>query len=127
MNQLISLSIRRLFTEQSSFINDLIMTISLDSVPYTGMMPPSLDQIRYHCQIFGIINCPKPVCKSFKRKIWLYDRGDYDAYRRILSVVNWNDSGNVDSITRDVSSHILEATTRCIPNKYVTVPKSDPK
>ena len=72
------------FAEYSPSILDLIVTNSIDFVPYTGVMPPLLDQIRYHCPVFGIINCPKPVHKCFKHKIWLYDRGDYDEYRRLL-------------------------------------------
>jgi hypothetical protein len=46
------------FAEHSSSILDLIVTNSIDFVPYTGVIPPLLDRIRYHCPVFGIINCP---------------------------------------------------------------------
>jgi hypothetical protein len=42
---------------------------------YAGVGPPLLDQVRYHCPVIGILNAPKPVSKSFKRKIWLYNQG----------------------------------------------------
>jgi hypothetical protein len=86
------------FAEHSSSILDLIVTNSIDFVPYTGVIPPLLDRIRYHCPVFGIINCPKSVHKCFMRKIWLYDRGDYDKYRRILSNIDWNDIFSTDAV-----------------------------
>jgi hypothetical protein len=46
------------FAEHSSSILDLIVTNSIDFVPYTGVILPLLDQIRCHCPVFGIINCP---------------------------------------------------------------------
>jgi hypothetical protein len=37
---------------------------------------------RYHCPIIGFFNIPKISQKNSKRKIWLYDRGDYDKFKQ---------------------------------------------
>lgn len=57
------------FTEHSSSLIDLILTNDVNFVPYAGVGPPLLDQVRYHCPVIGFLNAPKPVSKSFKRKI----------------------------------------------------------
>jgi hypothetical protein len=37
------------FTEHSSSLIDLILTNDVNFVPYAGVGPPLLDQVRYHC------------------------------------------------------------------------------
>ena len=73
------------FTESSSSLLDLFITNDAHIITYCGVGPPLLDQIRFHCPIISLLNFPKCRQKTFKRKIWLYDRGDYDRYRNILS------------------------------------------
>ena len=68
--------------------------------------------------------------KCFKRKIWLYNRGDYDEYRRLLSNIDWNDicsTDDVDLITANSASCITNAAAATIPNRIVTIRKYDPK
>jgi hypothetical protein len=65
------------FTEHSSSLIDLILANDVNFVPYGGVGPPLLYQVRYHCLVIGFLNAPKPVSKSFKRKIWLYNQGDF--------------------------------------------------
>jgi hypothetical protein len=52
--------------------------------------PPLQDLTRYHCPIIGFLNIPKKFPKTSKRKIWLYDRGDYDKFKQYLSDVDWD-------------------------------------
>ncbi|XP_071177472.1 uncharacterized protein [Mytilus edulis] len=117
------------FTEQSSSLIDIIITDNSDFVPYCGVGPPLLDQIRYHCPVMGFINAQKPACLSFKRKIWLYKQGDFDEYRRILTKTNWDRIfalNDVDKINSEISNRILDAAEISIPNRIVTIRKSDP-
>ena len=86
------------FTEHSSSLIDLILTNDVNFVPYAGMGPPLLDQVRYHCPVIGFWNAPKPVSKSFKRNIWLYNQGDFDEYRRLLSLTDWESIFSIDDI-----------------------------
>jgi uncharacterized membrane protein len=51
--------------------------------------PPLLNQVRYHLPITGVLNHPTIVNASFKWKIFLYDKGDYESYRNLLSVVDF--------------------------------------
>jgi hypothetical protein len=46
-------------------------------VTYCGVGPPLQDLTRYHCPIIGFLDIPKISQKPSKRKIWLYDRGDF--------------------------------------------------
>ena len=117
------------FTEHSSSLIDLIFTNDVNFVPYAGVGPPLLDQVRYHCPVIGFLNAPKPVSKSFKRKIWLYNQGDFDEYRRLLSLTDWESIfsiDEIDKITTDISNTILSAADATIPNKLVTIRKQDP-
>jgi hypothetical protein len=56
----------------------------------------------------------------FKRKIWLYNQGDFDEYRRLLSLTDWESifsTDDIDKITTDISNTILSAAEATIPNK----------
>jgi cellulose synthase/poly-beta-1,6-N-acetylglucosamine synthase-like glycosyltransferase len=57
-------------------------------------------------KICSILNAPKPVSKSFKRKIWLYNQGDFDEYRRLLSLTDWESIFSTDDIDK-ISLRIL--------------------
>ncbi|VDI61697.1 Hypothetical predicted protein [Mytilus galloprovincialis] len=117
------------FTESSSSLLDLFITNDAHIITYCGVGPPLLDQIRFHCPIIVLLNFPKCVQKTFKRKIWLYDRGDYDRYRNILSEKNWDsviNLNNVEQFTTEITKTIIEAAEKCIPNKIITVRKNEP-
>jgi hypothetical protein len=66
----------------------------------------------------------------FKRRIWLYDRGNYNLYREKLQRVDWDElinSGNsLDDLCESFSNVILQAAGETIPNKIITVRKTDP-
>ncbi|VDI64806.1 Hypothetical predicted protein [Mytilus galloprovincialis] len=117
------------FTESSSSLLDLFITNDAHIITYCGVGPPLLDQIRFHCPIISLLNFPKCRQKTFKRKIWLYDRGDYDRYRNILSEKNWDsviNLNNVEQFTTEITKTIIEAAEKCIPNKIITVRKNEP-
>ena len=91
--------------------------------------PPLLNQVRYHLPITGVLNHPTIVNASFKRKIFLYDKGDYESYRNILSVVDWDGifrNDDINSITNTITNTILDAANKTIPNRYITVKKDNP-
>ncbi|CAC5418458.1 unnamed protein product [Mytilus coruscus] len=112
------------FTESSSSLLDLFITNDVHIITYCGVGPPLLEQIRFHCPIISLLNFPKCRQKTFKRKIWLYDRGDYDRYPNILSEKNWDsviNSNNVEQFTTEITNTIIEAAEKCIPNKIITL------
>jgi hypothetical protein len=65
----------------------------------------------------------------FRGKIFLYDKGDYESYRNILSVVDWDGifrNDDIDIITNTITNTILDAANKTIPNRYITVKKDNP-
>ena len=86
--------------------------------------------VRYHCPIYGIFKVPKTLHTCFKRRIWLYDRGNYNQYREKLQRVDWDElinSGNsLDDLCESSPNVILQAAGESIPNKIITVRKTDP-
>jgi hypothetical protein len=58
-----------------------------------------------------------------------YNQGDFDEYRRLLSLTDWESifsTDDIDKITTDISNTILSAAESTIPNKFVTIRKQDP-
>jgi hypothetical protein len=88
-----------------------------------------LNQVRYHLPITGVLNHPTIVNASFKRKIFLYDKADYESYRNLLSVVDWDGifrNDDIDIITNTITNTILDAANKTIPNRYIKVKKDNP-
>ncbi|CAC5378414.1 unnamed protein product [Mytilus coruscus] len=119
------------FCENSASIIDLVLSNNSNAVDLVHVGQPFLPaNIRYHSPVYGILKFHKPSNTCFKRKIWLYDRGDYDLFLKMLSDVNWNDfiesSNNVDSLVERFSELLIDFASKAIPNKIITVRKTDP-
>ena len=70
------------FTENSSSLIDILLVNNKNYLIVSGVGDPFLNQeIRYHCQIYGIFKFSKPKFVSFTRHIWNYDQGNYDLLR----------------------------------------------
>lgn len=116
-------------TEHSSSLLDLILVNNPHCILTTEVGPPLLEQVRYHMPTVGIINHPNKLVKAFKRKIFLYDRGNYNMYRQQLAVFDWDAlfvDNDTDSITGKITDEILQAANKCIPNRIITVRKDNP-
>ena len=118
------------YTENSSSLLDLAIVSKPENVVYSGVSSPFIpDLIRYHCPIIVTLKFRKPIQKPFKRHIWLYDKGDYNKYKRLLSENDWSfisAANNVDEIADKVSSIIIEAAKQSIPFKEITVRPNEP-
>ena len=119
------------FTENSSSCIDLISSTDPNVIDLIHVGQPFLNvNVRYHCPIYGIFKVPKKLHTCFKRQIWLYDRGNYNLYREKLQRVDWDElinSGNsLDDLCESFSNVILQAAGETIPNKIITVRKTDP-
>lgn len=120
------------FTEYSSSLIDIIMVTNSNNVVASEVCDPFIpNMVRYHCPIAAILKFLKPQFKTFQRKIWKYDLGDYNKYRYLLRKSGLNDvvsntDGNMDSIVDIISSNILDAAAKSIPNKLVTIRPLDP-
>ena len=70
------------FTEKSSKLIDIILTSDKNNLIYSGVTDPFPNQeTRYHCPVYGIFKFIKHKRKSFSRRIWRYEQGDYDSLR----------------------------------------------
>ena len=120
------------FTENSNSCLDLVIANNRKTVDFVHV-GPSLFQgnIRYHCPTYGIIKICKPSQTCFKRRIWLYDRGDFNLFREKLAAVNWDDifasvNNDLDRVVDLFTNILLKAAADSIPNKVITVRKMDP-
>ena len=116
------------FTESSASIIDLIMVSNINSVDISGVGEPFLMQdIRYHCPTFCIFKFKKHIVKPFSRKIWLYDHGNYNDLRQMISEYNWDSVRNddVNEYANCFSKTLLSLAEQCIPTKHVTIRPRD--
>ena len=64
--------------------------------------------------------------QSYSRKIWYYDRANYDLYRQRLLGCNWNlQDKSVDENVTIISEHILNSADLSIPSQIVTIRPMD--
>ena len=117
------------FTENLSSLIDLLLVSNKDRIIVSGIGDPFLHQdIRYHCPVFGIFNFSKPKIKCFKRRVWQYDRGDYNLIRQKAFSSDWNSLQNPDINIhiKNFYNLLTEFTDSCIPNRHVTIRPTEP-
>ena len=119
------------FTETSSFVIYLAILHNPYIVDRVHVDEPFVHMhLRYHCAIYGILKIENSSHTCLKVKIWLYDSGDYDKFREKLQNANWDDIlnsvNNLDNLVDMCSDIILQATHDTIPNKVISVRKSEP-
>ncbi len=116
------------FTEHSESIIDLLLVSNRDNLVTSGVGDPFLHQdIRFHCPIYGLLKFSKQKIKPFKRKIWEYDRGDYNQLRRDIANVTWIDlkSDNIDEYANNITNILITTAEKYIPNKEILIRQSD--
>jgi hypothetical protein len=87
MHQLITKS--KHFTESTDTLHDLLIVNNLELVEFAGVDENILpSSTRFHCPIFGVLEFPKIVEKSFTRKVWLFANTNFRTYQSNLCGVN---------------------------------------
>lgn len=113
------------FTEHSSSLLDLFLVRNSSNILMSGVIDTFIpDQRRFHCPIIALLKFTRPSLKSFKRRIWNYQRANFDLFRDNLSNYDWNhltDSTDFDSDVKHFTEAILKAGEQSIPNKIVTI------
>ena len=98
-----------------------------NNILLSGVGEPFFEQnIRYHCPIYCVLNFnKKPYLYS---KSFLYNRGNYKAFKKDLHSTDWNSlkHDNVDTYVSNVTDKVLELTNKHMPNKMIKVRQSDP-
>ena len=116
------------YTESSSSIIDLIMVSNLQTVDISGVGEPFLSQdIRYHCPIFCIFKFKSHVVKPFRRKVWLYEQGNYDNFRQQVHDFDWTTAhdDDVNIYAEKFTKKLLNIAEECIPTKNFTIRPRD--
>ena len=118
------------FCENSSSLLDPLIVNNQNILAYHEVSENILEaNIRYHCPVSGILNLQKPIMKTYKRKIWDFEKGNYNQYCNELSQIDW-DTLIIDPDLNDgvsnVTQTILDTATRNIPNKLIVVRTRDP-
>ena len=127
MHQLITNSTH--FTESTETLLDLLIVNNLDLVETAGVGDNILhSNTRFHCPIFGVLNFPKPVEKSFTRKVWLFTKTDFITYKSSLCNIPWDSliSGDINEACKNVTDTIIRVAENNIPNKIITYRRKDP-
>ena len=85
--------------------------------------------VRYHCPVHGILNIQKVKNKVFRRRVWDYEKGNYDKFCEDLGNVEWDrliHESHLKDAVSIVSDEILKAAGNNIPNKFIVVRSEDP-
>lgn len=116
-------------TEHSSTLIDLMFVKHPHHIISSFVADPFIpDLIRFHCPIVSVLKFAKPKQTMFKRRIWLYDKGDYAKYQSRLRSINWNSfliNEDLNVIADNFADSIIAAATESIPNKTVTIRPGD--
>jgi hypothetical protein len=85
---------------------------------FTDVGAPLLEQVRYHLPVIGLLHHSSKPSTSYKRKIFLYDKGDFDSYRQQLTDVDWETlfgHNDVDTIVDIITNTILNIADNTKP------------
>ena len=117
------------FTEKSSSLIDIILTSNKDQVILSGVGDPFLTQeLRYHCPVYAFLNFSKPKCKSFLRRTWSYDQGNYPLLREKASSIIWENlyDADVNKYALNISNQIMSLAMECIPIRLTRIRPGEP-
>ena len=117
------------FTETSASLIDLIIIRNTNNILTSGVADPlSPDLIRYHCPVFVLLKFIRPKVRTYKRKIWNYQKADFEKYRQLLSehdLANQVRGNELDTNVQVIANAIFDAAEKAIPNKIVNIRPSD--
>jgi hypothetical protein len=75
--------------------------------------------------VIGLLHHSSKPSTSYKRKIYLYDKGDFDSYRKQLTDVDWETMFGHDDIDTivDIKTHTIlkHIADNIIPNRFIMV------
>ena len=117
------------FTENSSSLIDLILTSNRNTILLSGVGEPFLEQnIRYHCPVFCVLTFSKPLAPLYKRRVFIYDRGNYQAFSNDLVQTDWQTlkSENINTYAENITKRITTLTNKHVPNRLINARKTDP-
>ena len=118
------------FTEHSPSLIDLILVCNSNNVLTSGVADPLIaDYTRYHCSIIIVLKFTRLHKPSFKRKVWNYNKADYNKFRSILLesdiLQKIEADDNIDHNVQVLNDTLIKAAEESIPNKMVLIKPDD--
>ena len=100
------------------------------NITYSAVCEPFLDvNIRYHRPIVALINSAKQTDFIVRRKIWLYNRGNYENFRSNIGNKEWDplfdNQLSIDEITKNLTDTVLKLAADSIPNRIIAIRNND--
>ena len=117
------------FTENSSSLIDLILTSNRNTILLSSVGEPFLEQnVRYHCPVVSVLSFSKPLAPLYKRRVFIYDRGNYQAFSNDLVQTDWQTlkSENINIYAENITKRITTLTNKHVPNRLINACKIDP-
>ena len=117
------------YCENSSSLLDPLIVNDIHILAYHEVSENILEaNTRFHCPVSGILNLHKPKYTQFKRKVWDFEKGDYDRYCEELRQVDWDTilDTNLNNAVSIVTQKILDAANKHIPSKLIVRTKDPP-
>ncbi|MEW8542639.1 MAG: reverse transcriptase family protein, partial [Candidatus Thiodiazotropha sp.] len=113
------------FTESSESLIDLILVRNVNNVKTSGVYDTFLEsQTRFHCPVICILKFNKCLVKSYKRRVWNYDKADFNLFRNLLSNVDWNciiNENDIEKAVENFTNLLIQTAEKSIPNKIATI------
>ena len=117
------------FTEQSVSLINLIIVRNTNNILSWGVADPFIpDHTRYHCPVLVFLKFIRPKARTYKRKIWNYQRAEFVKYRQLLSehdLVTQIRDHDLDTGVQIIADAIFDAAEKSIPNKVVNIRPND--
>jgi hypothetical protein len=82
-----------------------------------------------HDLTYIVVNCEYHNDTSFKRNVWLYNKGNYDLFKQRVGDTDWggiiNNQTDMDISCNLFAKKFMQITHECIPTNCVTIRPND--
>ena len=116
-------------TETSKTCLDQILTNAPNFMCESSAAPPICDNDNCSVGIKIIKLNFKILCEyPYHRKIWLYDKGDYDGFRSAAGSANWDEcfvSNDMDIVCESWGEKLLHIARAFVPSKTFVIRPTD--
>ena len=106
---------------------DLILTDSPSALVTSGTRDKLTERCDHH-PIYAHIRIKQLKQRSYKRMVWQYNQGDYEAFNQLLLHAPWRScyvEGNADATTERWIAMFMRCAEQCIPHYETTIRPRD--
>ena len=110
----------------SNTLLDPILTNAPHLITQTGTLDPFCSD---HKPVYTTLTFQKIPRTTYKRKIWIYEQGNYDAFRNSLKTMNWDlitsDDHSIHESVTLFTNKLTNTAQEHIPHKQCTIRTND--